>query len=235
MRKKSLKAAISVGLISLGLAGGADAALVSRLDGQAYYDTVADLTWLADANYAQTSGYVVPSGNPNWQNGQMTWQEANDWAAQLTVGGVSGWRLPGTIDFLNNGITFANNNNFTGVDAGYNMTIDSELSNLYYNVLGNLAPVDTNGIAEPDYGLQNTGPFSNVQSNSYWSATEYAPFTTYAWYFGMTNGYQGAHSKINGNYGWAVQSGDVGAVPVPAAVWLFGSGLLGLIGVARRK
>jgi hypothetical protein len=28
---------------------------------------------------------------------------------------------------------------------------------------------------------------------------------------------------------------NVGAVPVPAAVWLFGSGLLGLIGVARRK
>ena len=33
------------------------------------------------------------------------------------------------------------------------------------------------------------------------------------------------------------QSGSdwVGAVPVPAAVWLFGSGLLGLVGVARRK
>ena len=30
-------------------------------------------------------------------------------------------------------------------------------------------------------------------------------------------------------------STDVSAVPVPAAVWLFGSGLLGLIGVARRK
>ena len=28
---------------------------------------------------------------------------------------------------------------------------------------------------------------------------------------------------------------EVAAVPVPAAVWLFGSGLLGLIGVARRK
>ncbi len=27
----------------------------------------------------------------------------------------------------------------------------------------------------------------------------------------------------------------IGAVPVPAAVWLFGSGLLGLVGVARRK
>jgi hypothetical protein len=28
---------------------------------------------------------------------------------------------------------------------------------------------------------------------------------------------------------------DTPAVPVPAAFWLFGSGLLGLIGVARRK
>ncbi|MBT8347954.1 MAG: hypothetical protein KJP24_00695 [Sulfurovum sp.] len=28
---------------------------------------------------------------------------------------------------------------------------------------------------------------------------------------------------------------DITAVPVPAAVWLFGSGLLGLIGIARRK
>lgn len=29
--------------------------------------------------------------------------------------------------------------------------------------------------------------------------------------------------------------GDVGAVPIPAAVWLFGSGILALVGVSRRK
>jgi hypothetical protein len=29
--------------------------------------------------------------------------------------------------------------------------------------------------------------------------------------------------------------GNMTVVPVPAAVWLFGSGLLGLAGVARRK
>ena len=28
---------------------------------------------------------------------------------------------------------------------------------------------------------------------------------------------------------------SVSAVPIPAAVWLFGSGIIGLIGVARRK
>jgi hypothetical protein len=30
-------------------------------------------------------------------------------------------------------------------------------------------------------------------------------------------------------------TGDLPSVPIPAAVWLFGSGLLGLVGVARRK
>ncbi|UCB54724.1 MAG: VPLPA-CTERM sorting domain-containing protein [Thiotrichales bacterium] len=35
--------------------------------------------------------------------------------------------------------------------------------------------------------------------------------------------------------GDGLQSDWVGAVPVPAAVWLFGSGLLGLVGIARRK
>ncbi len=28
---------------------------------------------------------------------------------------------------------------------------------------------------------------------------------------------------------------NVGAVPIPAAIWLFGSGVLGLVGIARRK
>lgn len=33
---------------------------------------------------------------------------------------------------------------------------------------------------------------------------------------------------------WAI-TGNASAVPVPAAAWLFGSGLLGLVGVARRR
>jgi len=36
-------------------------------------------------------------------------------------------------------------------------------------------------------------------------------------------------------YALHLQGTVVNAVPVPAAVWLFGSGLLGLVGVARRK
>ncbi len=41
----------------------------------------------------------------------------------------------------------------------------------------------------------------------------------------------GAFPTFNANF----DLNSVSAVPVPAAVWLFGSGLLGLVGVARRK
>ena len=39
-----------------------------------------------------------------------------------------------------------------------------------------------------------------------------------------------------GELGWsATYTMETTVIPVPAAVWLFGSGLLGLIGIARRK
>ncbi len=41
-----------------------------------------------------------------------------------------------------------------------------------------------------------------------------------------TGGYTGGHWDLNM---------DLAAVPVPAAAWLFGSGLIGLVGVARRQ
>jgi len=223
MRKFTLTILLSI--LSLNI----NAALVERLGGLAYYDTEADLTWLADANYAMTSGYDV--------DGRMFWADANAWAAGLTVDGVGGWRLPDTIDVGNDGATYTNV--YQGVDYGYNITTHSEMSNMFYNVLGNTARYDTSGAATgctaPNYCLTNTGPFSNLQSSDYWSATEYAPDTDFAWFFVMDGGRQDLNLKVSNFYAWAVQSGDVSAVPIPPAVFLFGSGLLGLIGMARRK
>lgn len=39
----------------------------------------------------------------------------------------------------------------------------------------------------------------------------------------------------NATHGFFIEGLNLTQVPVPAAVWLFGSGLLGLIGIARRK
>jgi len=48
---------------------------------------------------------------------------------------------------------------------------------------------------------------------------------------------QGAGPVSGGDWDYTLtfEVNELSAVPVPAAVWLFGSGLLGLVGMARRK
>lgn len=189
---------------------------------EAYYDTVLDITWLADANYAGTA---------------MNWSTADAWVAALNPygSGITGWRLPNTVDVGNNGCSYT-------VDCGYNITTHSEMSHMFYITLGDKAYCTTSGSCpQTGWGLTNTGPFANVQSYEYWSATNYVRFPNNAWVFHFDIGYQTIVYKTYNYYAWAVHTGDVGTaittstVPVPAAVWLFGSGLLGLVGVTRRK
>jgi len=107
---------------------------------------------------------------------------------------------------------------------------------MYYVALGNLGRCDPTldyCTVQAGSGLSHTGLFSNIQSNFYWSGTESDDMNAWRFCFdagGQFNGSKGAYLSA-----WAVRSGDVSAVPVPAAVWLFGSGLLGLLGLARRK
>jgi uncharacterized protein DUF1566/PEP-CTERM motif-containing protein len=184
-------------VVMLGASSVANATLVSRLNGQALYDTDLNITWLANAN----------------ANGLMSWSQANAWAAGITLGG-SGWRLP-TAD--------------PGCGFVYNCT-SSEMGHLFYNELGGVAHSLISVTHNANYDL-----FSNLQPNLYWTSTEYAPPSTNAWIFYFSDGFQFAGDKGYGLNAMAVHSGDIAAVPEPAAVWLFGLGLLSLIGVARRK
>ncbi|MCP3869616.1 MAG: DUF1566 domain-containing protein [Gammaproteobacteria bacterium] len=261
MKIKSI--AIFAGVLALVTAGTTQAALESRLSGDAYYDTVLDITWLADANLAASnsfgltyganlgthlsdtsgvSGIVNANGTMNWP-GALHWIDAmNAFDSGTGYLGSNGWRLPTMLDTGTPGCNYSKSG---GTDCGYNvqtgsastiLTEYSEMASLFYDTLGNLAYYDTAG--NPDqsgWGLYNTGPFSNLQSDFYWSGLEYAPNTDGAWIFDFYDGYQDFDYKNLSDYAWAVQSGDVGAVPIPAAVWLFGSGLFGLIGAGRLR
>lgn len=200
---------------TMGMSTGANAALYSRLSGAAVYDSDLDITWLADANFADTTGDFV--------GGLTAWSQANTWAASLTVDGISGWRLPTT---LQPDSTCTDQSG--SVSWGYGCT-GSEMGHLFYDELGGAADQSIVTTHNSYYSL-----FANIQSGNYWSATAYAPNTGFAWGFDASNGYEYAYNKSDTYYVWAVHPGDVAVVPAPAAAWLFGSGLLGLVGLARR-
>src|SRR5262249_24563709 len=90
---------------------------------------------------------------------------------------------------------------------------------------------------QPGFGLSNTGPFDNLQSSYYWFANVYVPDALAAYDFRFYDGEQSTLFILGSYYSWPVHDGDVGAstVPLPAADWLLGSGLLGMLGTAGTR
>ncbi|MDX2487444.1 MAG: VPLPA-CTERM sorting domain-containing protein [Gammaproteobacteria bacterium] len=62
-------------------------------------------------------------------------------------------------------------------------------------------------------------------------------WATYTWTTTLDVGQidVGLRNSQSAVYSIAYDNFTITAVPVPAAIWLFGSGLIGLIGIARRK
>lgn len=195
-------------------------------DFQAYYDTDLDITWLANANLAASNNFGVTSGIilTGSAAGQMNWAASQNWLAGMNTAsylGYNDWRLPATLypDTSCSG---------TG-SFGQNCT-GSELGHLFYLELGGTAGSSILASTDPDLAK-----FQNLHAANYWSTDiTYTAPTTDAFVFQFASGGQLGIAKTSTEYVWAVRTGDV-VVPLPAAAGLFGAGLLGLSGIARRK
>jgi len=152
--------------------------------------------------------------------GGISITDARAWAENLVFAGFSEWRLPkmldpGPVDFLS----------FLDGCLGSDCT-DSEFGSLYSLTL--------NGESgnPPDYSQT---PFLNViTTRYYWMDTFSAGGGNSHWYFFMRFGVQNEDVSSLG-VAWAVHDGDIGVVPVPAAIWLFGTALVGLVGFGNRR
>jgi hypothetical protein len=214
MRTHYLRMTLSGLLLSAAcLVNMANATLIDRGNGL-IYDTVQDITWLQDANYAQSSGHD--------SDGRMSWDDSIAWAAGLSFAGFDDWRLF---------------NADPSCGFTYNCT-ENELGHLFYNEFGlsqNQSVSSLGGGSNANFNL-----FANVQASVYWSGTEYAPGNSVAWYFVTASGSQNLNVKNGLIYGWAVRDGDVAAaanvtVPEPATLGIFALGLLGLIVRKRQR
>ena len=181
-----------------------------------YYDMTLNITWLADANYAKTTGFSLPFG-------VMTWPTATGFVGSLNINGITGWRMPTMVDLGNDGCPAST---YTGGgDCGYNVqTTTSEIAHLFYVSLGDLAVCPPGnatctgpGVPQPGSGLTNTGPFLNMVSSGYWTNLEAVPPSpgSFAWAFDFGAGRQLVDFQNLANWAFAVHPGDVGVAPGP--------------------
>ena len=207
----------------------ASAALYDRGNGM-IYDDVLNITWLKDANYALTSGYD--------SDGLMTWAEAKAWAENLSYGGFNDWRLP---SIYNNGIgsaAFAElyGTNYIG-EIGYMYFVNLENESQLVNSSCLVAP---NGCLQNiefnDAASSNLISFQNIQASfDYWYEDKFPfegevppeePFLADpAYSFSTFYGVESVQYAGGSSFAWAVRSGDINPIPLPAGFWLFISGL----------
>ncbi len=223
MKMRRLRRVLSLCVTVLAYSTVAEAALLDRGGGLIYDDTL-DVTWLFDANYALTNG-TDPDATPD---GRMILSDANTWVANLSyydsVRDVTytDWRLASMDVDLDGTIV-----DCSAVTAA--VCQDNEYGHLYH----------VDGITAGNPGL-----FENIQGNvtagGYWSGTSSGTTSSWAFQFsdGISPSSDGSNLERNNSsllYPWAVRDGDVSAIPLPATIWLFGSGLIALIAVRRRK
>ena len=180
----------------------------------------------------------------------------NDVTAQMGTGGaLEGWRYATTteLDQLIHHLGFSA---LSTPNAGYCSLLDIEfcaggvaaLNGVYYEALLKHA-IDLLGDTRAANEAEFTDPYGHVGST--WGvsgyggidgilADQYAGDQLYARIHYQTDQLFTAFNitSVNGrdeSGGSFLVQGGLSTVPVPAAVWLFGSGLIGLIGFAKRK
>lgn len=197
---------------------------------------------LCTTSYVHAS-YIVDTGTPPYSNGGIALTANQSLAGQFTitetyiVESVEGW-FGGNVDFTITAAIYSNTGDGSGSggsgfgDGGW------PKESLYSTTFMHDAPSAGVNAWDGAYGVSWTldpGTYwlvfdiaDGVTDTTYMPGDAPSPLAKYAYSYPSTSGWTetGSAAKLGMR---------ISAVPIPAAIWLFGSGLISLIGIARRK
>lgn len=237
---------LAAGLLLSLTAINADAALTSYTSvGQSLvYSSVSDVTWIGDANLLGTmisnQGYYnvvnaiifaspIIRNTPNFYDGSDGSYSisAADFSSNY-LGRTTWFGAQAFTSYLNS-INYAGSHQWVLPDSG-----DNPQSGFYQTggQFGQLIYLELGGSAGNN--IPHTENFINEQAFGYWSSSEYELNPDVAWGFATLNNAQGRFGKNIMLHAWAVSPGQASAVPIPGAIWLFGTGFFVLLGLKPR-
>lgn len=235
---------IAAALALMSMVGAANAQFQARdfdnngsIDG--WYDVQHDLTWLADQNYALTSGWWFDNTweGQLWGNrdpslvGRMDWSEAHTFVEQLNFAGTTGWRLPTILAEPTPNFPALE---LRGYPPGYVQTC-ADISAGAGD--GGLC---IGGANEMTALAGNEGLFLNLRTDGIFSVDATWRSRTGWTFFGYSSGFASASTWFNEQggvpvYAMVVRDGDVAPIPEPSTYALMLAGLAAVGFAAKRR
>jgi len=163
---------------------------------EAYYDTVLDITWLADGFYGKTSGpyafgiYEMVFCQRLGDKSESV-RQRHHWLATTMVSPIDGTTADDGTTSSNIG-TEDIGANLSAPGTLYAGSTASEMAHSFYQYPGQQELLRSNHIDGvflqwPQFGSDqtNTASVSYILPTFYWTATEYATATRFAWVFNL--------------------------------------------------
>ena len=204
---KTPAAGLTLTKASAGYSNFGDASFSTWLTGQ----TVSDVRWFVSAVDDQTLGAnATPTSRKRFITAGTglapTNGQLDGYVASGNAGGLGGFYASGT-----NGAVSSTG---TGAPGAFNTNFGLVADNSYLASLGD--SVDLFYVVRSTQTASTTTAATNTQ-------------------FGNATGFAKVSLAANGDFAYTLAGAQVSAVPVPAAAWLFGSGLLSFGAFVRRR
>ncbi|OAI10031.1 hypothetical protein A1359_17650 [Methylomonas lenta] len=257
--KKILLAALTTALAGSAQTATASSSASAHIDWDSltiqYFDmsfntNAPNLLWTQEYDGVSSTAYTADP-----YDSQYDYQTASDFSSTLSTNTSTLYAQSSSLrdsDDLN--AYAASQSNSSNLSA-YNYAHAYSMNNGYFQMTGKgiaLITLDwsatgtSTGNNDSDYAnseIYVSGYFADGNGNNGSANTSYFQDTVYDGPFNQSGTFSmaifsdGIHTVTGNLYAqaYAYSQSPVSSVPVPTAVWLFGSGLVGLLGVARRK